>query len=74
MTANELMIGDWVFSTHNRKPGQVAKIGCRLVMLDYNDVYEYDLIATAFLALIILLGIVVIITFIHMTMKMKKKE
>lgn len=44
MTANELMIGDWVFNAHNRKPEQVAKIGCRLVMLDYNDMYEYDLI------------------------------
>ena len=44
MTATELMIGDWVFNTHNRKPEQVAKIACRLVMLDYNDMYEYDLI------------------------------
>ena len=44
MTATELMIGDWVFNTHNRKPEQVAQIGIGSVMLDYNDLYEYDLI------------------------------
>ena len=42
MKANELMIGDWVFNTHNRKPEQVQEIRERMVMLDYNDLYEYD--------------------------------
>lgn len=42
MKANELMIGDWVFNTHNRKPEQVQEIREQLVMLDYNDLYEYD--------------------------------
>ena len=42
MTKEELMIGDWVFCTQNRKPEQVQEIGTGLVMLDYNDLYEYD--------------------------------
>ncbi len=42
MKANELMIGDWVFNTHNRKPEQVQEIRERMVMLDYNDLYDYD--------------------------------
>lgn len=42
MKANELMIGDWVFNTHNRKPEQVQEIHERMVMLAYNDLYEYD--------------------------------
>jgi hypothetical protein len=42
MKNEELMIGDWVFNTHNRKPEQVQEIGSALVMLDYNDLYEYD--------------------------------
>ena len=42
MKANELMIGDWVYNTHNRQNEQVAEIGSGLVMLDYNDLYEYD--------------------------------
>jgi len=42
MKANELMIGDWVFNTHNRKPEQVQEIRERMVMLAYNDLYEYD--------------------------------
>ena len=37
MKREELMIGDWVYNTHNRKPEQVYEIGSGLVMLDYND-------------------------------------
>ena len=36
------MIGDWVYNTHNRQPEQVYEIGSGLVMLAYNDLYEYD--------------------------------
>ena len=42
MKANELMIGDWVYNTHNRQNEQVQEIGSGLVMLAYNDLYEYD--------------------------------
>ena len=42
MTAKELMIDDWVYNTHNRQNEQVAEIGSGLVMLAYNDMYEYD--------------------------------
>lgn len=42
MKAKDLMIGDWVYNTHNRKAEQVAEIGSGLVMLDYNDLCEYD--------------------------------
>jgi len=42
MKAKELMIGDWVYNTHNRKPEQVCEIRERMVMLDYNDLYDYD--------------------------------
>ena len=42
MKANELMIGDWVYNTHNRQNEQVAEIGSGLVMLAYNDLYEYN--------------------------------
>ncbi len=42
MKANELMIGDWVFNTPNGKPEQVQEIHERMVMLAYNDLYEYD--------------------------------
>lgn len=42
MTKEELMIGDWVYNTHNRQNEQVAEIGSGLVMLAYNDLYEYD--------------------------------
>ena len=42
MTAKELMIDDWVYNTHNRQNEQVAEIGSGLVMLAYNDLYEYD--------------------------------
>ena len=40
--AEELMIGDWVMNTHNQKPEQVHEIRERMVMLDYNDLYDYD--------------------------------
>ena len=42
MKAEGLMIGDWVMNTHNQKPEQVCEILERMVMLDYNDLYEYD--------------------------------
>ena len=42
MKAKELMIGDWVYNTHSRQNEQVAEIGSGLVMLEYNDLYEYD--------------------------------
>ena len=42
MKAEELMIGDWVMNTHNQKPEQVREIRERMVMLDYNDLYDYD--------------------------------
>ena len=38
----QLMIGDWVYNTHNRQYEQVEEIGSGLVMLDYNDLYEFD--------------------------------
>lgn len=42
MKAEELMIGDWVYNVHNKKPEQVQEIRERDVMLDYNDLYGYD--------------------------------
>ena len=42
MEAKDLMVGDWVYNTHNRQNEQVAEIGSGLVMLEYNDLYEYD--------------------------------
>ena len=42
MKKEELMIGDWVYNAHNRQNEQVAEIGSGLVMLEYNDLYEYD--------------------------------
>ena len=42
MDAKELMIGDWVMNTHNRKPEQVCEVRERMVMLAYNDLYDYD--------------------------------
>lgn len=42
MKQNELMIGDWVYNTRNRKNEKVGEIGSGLVMLDHNDLYEYD--------------------------------
>ena len=42
ITKEELMIGDWVYNTHNRKPEQVCEVREHMVMLDYNDLYDYD--------------------------------
>jgi len=42
MKATELMIGDWVYNTHNRQPEQVCEIMEHMVMLAYNDLYGYD--------------------------------
>lgn len=42
MKANELMIGDWVWNTHNQQAEQVQEIREQMVMLAYNDLYEYD--------------------------------
>ena len=42
MKAEELMIGDWVMNTHNQKPEHVYEIRERMVMLDYNDLYDYN--------------------------------
>jgi hypothetical protein len=38
----QLMIGDWVYNTHNRQYEQVEEIGSGLIMLAYNDLYELD--------------------------------
>lgn len=42
MKATDLMIGDWVYNTHNRQNERIEEIGSGLVMLSYNDLYEYD--------------------------------
>ncbi len=42
MKAKELMIGDWVYNTHNQQNERVQEIGSGLVMLNYNDLYEYE--------------------------------
>ena len=42
MDIKSLMIGDWVYNTHNSQYEKVYEIGSGLVMLDYNDLYEYD--------------------------------
>ena len=42
MKATELMTDDWVMNTHNQKPEQIREIRERMVMLDYNDLYDYD--------------------------------
>jgi len=42
MKATELMIGDWVYNTCNRQPEQVCEIREHMVMLAYNDLYDYD--------------------------------
>lgn len=36
------MIGDWVYNTHNQRYEQVQEIHSGHVMLDYNDLYDYD--------------------------------
>ena len=42
MKKEELMVNDWVFNTHNQQPEQVCEIRERMVMLAYNDLYDYD--------------------------------
>ena len=42
MNKQELMIGDWVWNSHNQKAEQVIEIRETGVMLDYNDIYDYD--------------------------------
>lgn len=42
MKQTELMLGDWVYNTHSRQNERVEEIGSGLVMLAYNDLYEYD--------------------------------
>ena len=42
MKATELMIGDWVYNTLNLQPEQVCEIREHMVMLAYNDLYDYD--------------------------------
>lgn len=42
MKVEDLMIGDWVYNANNQKPEQVCEIRERMVMLDYNDLYDYD--------------------------------
>lgn len=42
LTIKDLMIGDWVYNTHNRQNERVQEITSGLVMLAYNDLYEYD--------------------------------
>ena len=46
LRSTELMIGDWVWNTHNQQVEQVQEIGSGLVKLDHNDLYEYDEIDT----------------------------
>lgn len=36
------MVGDWVYDTHNRQNDRVQEIGSGLVMLNCNDLYEFD--------------------------------
>lgn len=42
LNCKSLMIGDWVMNTHNQKPEHVYEIRERMVMLDYNDLYDYN--------------------------------
>lgn len=42
MNKEELMIGDWVYNTQNQQNEQVQEVGSGLVMLAYNDLYEYE--------------------------------
>jgi hypothetical protein len=42
LNCEDLMVNDWVMNTHNQKPERVREILERMVMLDYNDLYEYD--------------------------------
>lgn len=42
MKPQDIMIGDWVYNTFNQQPEQVSEIKERMVMLAYNDLYDYD--------------------------------
>lgn len=42
LSCKDLMVGDWVYNTHNRQNERVQEITSGLVMLDYNDLYDYD--------------------------------
>ena len=42
MDIKSLMVGDWVYDTHNRQNDRVQEIGSGLVMLNCNDLYEFD--------------------------------
>lgn len=42
MRAKDLMIGDWIYNTHNQQSEQVVEIREHMVMLTYNDLYDYD--------------------------------
>lgn len=42
MKATEIMMGDWVYNTHNRQPEQVCEIREHKVMLTYSDLHVYD--------------------------------
>lgn len=42
MKKEELMANDWVFNTYNQQPEQVCEIREQMVMLAYNDLYDYD--------------------------------
>lgn len=42
MKATEIMMGDWVYNTHNRQPEQVCEIREHMVMLTYSDLHNYD--------------------------------
>ena len=42
LSCRDIMVGDWVYNTHNRQNERVQEINSGLVMLDYNDLYEYD--------------------------------
>lgn len=47
MRADELMIDDWVYETRDNHPERVREIWEHRVMLEYNDLYEYDEIEPA---------------------------
>ena len=42
MNREYLMIGDWVYNTHNKQNEQVVEVGSNCVMLAYNDLYAFD--------------------------------
>lgn len=42
MKTNELMIGDWVYNTHNKQNEKVVEVGSNCVLLAYNDLYAFD--------------------------------